>query len=679
MEDERQVELDCIAAIFPEIAFDADNSFCATIDLPVHPISPVKVVFPLSADGLLPTPPPSTSSGENGAPPGGNVNVESHNLSYLPSLRLRIVLPEGYPEESSPQFELSTTPAWLSRSYLDELQETGRQMWEEAGRSAIVYGYIDSLQQLAENAFGFSEEGKILEIPQELKISLLDFDITAVQEAFGKETFDCGVCLDPKKGTVCHRMVDCGHVFCVECLQSFYNNAIKEGDLTSVRCLAPNCAKKREEAQRSNKHRPKIHLSPTELLQIPLEPEVVTRYVKLKHKIALESDKNTVYCPRQWCQGAARSSKHRKPAGLEDDESDDEAENGKDEDGQETKVKDYQSGIDLLCVCEDCCFAFCSRCFQGWHGEFISCIPRNKTGELSEEDKASLEYMKMYSTPCPTCASPAQKTHGCNHMICFKCNTHFCYLCSAWLDPGNPYKHYNEDKTQCFGRLWELEHGDGEEAGYAHAPEHFDEDGVQILLEDEEEEIEEEELRPGDIPGLARGHAAHVRFLQAPPIVPEIEEPGDEDEEEEQPQGEVLEREGPLVLRLNHIPRAPHAVPAAPDPPPAVGNPNRRRGPGPQPRNQNHGQDNRRPAPGPGRNGRAPQRGRGGGGRGAQANHRNGVDQAPVGPDVQRQQDAAHQAWVQMFVQMALNDEEDQLDWDSGDEEDDAAWEIPVR
>jgi E3 ubiquitin-protein ligase RNF14 len=42
-------------------------------------------------------------------------------------------------------------------------------------------------------------------------------------------------------------------------------------------------------------------------------------------------------------------------------------------------------------------------------------------------------------------------------------------------------------------------------------------------------------------------------------------------------------------------------------------------------------------------------------------------------------QEAAHQAWVQMFVEMALNDEEDQLDWDSDDEEDAAAWEIPVR
>lgn len=81
-------------------------------------------------------------------------------------------------------------------------------------------------------------------------------------------------------------MIDCGHVFCVQCLQDFYNNAIAEGDLVSVRCLAPNCAKKREEARTAKKkHRKsKTQLSPSELLQIPLEHDMVARYVKLKHK-----------------------------------------------------------------------------------------------------------------------------------------------------------------------------------------------------------------------------------------------------------------------------------------------------------------------------------------------------------------------------------------------------------
>ena len=192
-----------------EINLDPTNAFSATIDLQVNPTSPVKVVFPAASGGVLPTPPESdTSSQHEGEParlPGPHMNLESHNLSYLPSLHLRINLPDGYPEEKPPRFELSTNPSWLSRAHLDELEGKGELMWEEAGRAQVAFGYIDYLQQSAENAFGFAGEGKILEIPQDHKISLLDSDIRATQAAFAKETFDCGVCLGKlNSSVVCH-------------------------------------------------------------------------------------------------------------------------------------------------------------------------------------------------------------------------------------------------------------------------------------------------------------------------------------------------------------------------------------------------------------------------------------------------------------------------------------------
>jgi E3 ubiquitin-protein ligase RNF14 len=198
MDDERQIELDCIAAIFPEIVLDPNEPFTANIDLPVNPRIPVKVYFPPSADGAvqLPTPPRSATSGlgdGNGSVDTAN-HVESHDLSYLPSLQLQIVLPEGYPATRPPQFKVSTCPEWLIREHVEELQGNGDRLWEEADHSEIVFGYIDSLQQAAENAFGYGE-GKVLEIPQEYKIALLDYDIKATQAAFEKETFDCGICL----------------------------------------------------------------------------------------------------------------------------------------------------------------------------------------------------------------------------------------------------------------------------------------------------------------------------------------------------------------------------------------------------------------------------------------------------------------------------------------------------
>ncbi|XMA07951.1 hypothetical protein WAI453_000742 [Rhynchosporium graminicola] len=615
MEDERQEELDCLTAIFPEILVDADNPFSVSMEIPVHPTSSVQVLFPASSDGLIPTPPLSAHFEQDEKEPRLAIAVESQNLSYLPSLQLHITLPDGYPESKAPTFKLSATPAWISRKQLDGLEGKGKEMWEEAGRSSVVYGYIDFLQQEAENAFGFAKEGRNLEVPQDFKISLLDYDIKATEAAFEKETFDCGICLDPKKGTVCHRMIDCGHVFCVQCLQDFYNDAITEGNLISVQCLTPGCAKKRGEEQVTKGRKAKPQLSPSELIQIPLAQETVTRYVKLKHKAELESDKNTVYCPRKWCQGAARSKKHRKPVGFEDTDTDYE----EDDDGE----KGYIAGADRLCICEDCSFAFCSRCFQGWHGELTSCMPRKDNGELTEEDKASLEYMKAHSTPCPTCSARAQKTHGCNHMICFKCHSHFCYLCSAWLPPANPYNHYNNKASSCYYRLWELEEGDGDDVVPGRPrPEMQDED------EDEEEEMPE----------------PIIEVVQ----VPEIIEP----EEPREPLA-PLQREGPLVLRINHIPAPP--PPPAPEVPVRVPNRARRQVPGPPAPNQRRIVRQRNVVPG--------------GRRLNEAEEREAAEE--------RRQEQAQQAWVQMFVQMAMNDEEDQLE--SDDEEDGGAWEIPVR
>ncbi len=459
-------------------------------------------------------------------------------------------------------------------------------------------------------------------------------------------------------------MLDCGHVFCIDCLQDFYNNAIKEGDLASVRCLAPNCAREREKAAESDgKKRKRLKatfISPSELLQIPLEHDVVQRYVSLKYKTELESDKNTIYCPRSWCNGAARSKKHKKPEGFElaeqasDDESEPEEEKADAEDADGTTVyKPFRPTVDLLAICEDCGFAFCSRCYQSWHGEFYRCRPRNSK-ELTEEDKASLEYMNLHTTPCPTCAAPAQKTHGCNHMICYRCQTHFCYLCSAWLNPSNPYQHFNEapggKRTGCFQRLWELEGGDGDDVGIG-------------LTAGAGGRVQQQAVRP-------------LAMEQGPPVIEieEPDEPGGEEAAEEiaggpnQDAGPAdnggqigVARECPLVLRIAGGNRPTGAGRGGPRGRAAI-NLDARRAQQP-----GHGQ--------PAVRGRRRRRGRGSDARAGSDGRRRGAAQdGPVRRAVGDQgqpgdgaMDPVHEEWVRRFVHLALNDEEDLL-FDIGDD-----------
>ncbi|ERS96543.1 hypothetical protein HMPREF1624_06748 [Sporothrix schenckii ATCC 58251] len=483
-DDLRAVEITTLKAIFPELAIDSENKYAFTLEVPVNPAKVVTVAFP--ATGIIENATtdtqvaPGTSSASDASASAANAHlhqenrvIDTHSLAYLPSLHLCVTLPPAYPAEEPPTVAVTAFPPWLPSSVLGRLASDCERLWEEIGRDQVVFSYVDHIQQAADDkVFGLVNQNGFLAVDTEHKVAILNYDVAAKQAAFAKETFRC----DPKKGAACHRMQDCGHVFCRQCLQDFYSSAITEGDLASIRCLEPNCSKERVAvAQQMGKKNSKpklVSVSPGELLQIPLDESLVRRYIDLKYKTALQSDKNTVYCPRAWCNGAARSKKHKKPHGLSLHESD-----GEDEEEAEAAAaveapagdngkskKAYSATEERLSICEDCAFAFCSRCLLSWHGDFVYCSPPRNTGELAEEDKASLEYLAHHTTPCPTCAAPAQKTMGCNHMICFRCNTHFCYLCAAWLDSSNPYRHFGEApdgrRTGCFNRLWELEHGD---------------------------------------------------------------------------------------------------------------------------------------------------------------------------------------------------------------------------
>ena len=261
--------------------------------------------------------------------------------------------------------------------------------------------------------------------------------------------------------------------------------------------MAPDCGKESKVGQSNGqtglKKGPEDRtLEPSELLGIPLEQDTVQRYIKLKRKKRLESNKTTVYCPRQWCQGPARTSKSKPEHENEMDET--EEPHTYDRNAPQEKLP---PPAERLAICEDCNFAFCKVCKASWHGEYYTCFPRSQF-ELTIEEKASEDYMKLHTQPCPTCDARAQKTHGCNHMICFKCDTHFCYLCGAYLEKGNPYQHYNTVKSSCYMRLWELEGGDDGEIGQAFA-------GGAGRLPIDFDDSEDDE--PAPVPAAAAQHA----------------------------------------------------------------------------------------------------------------------------------------------------------------------------
>jgi E3 ubiquitin-protein ligase RNF14 len=67
------------------------------------------------------------------------------------------------------------------------------------------------------------------------------------------------------------------------------------------------------------------------------------------------------------------------------------------------------------------------------------------------------KWVKLNAQNCPSCKAAIEKSMGCNHMICSRCHTHFCYLCGNTVNPSEPYKHFNDQKSSCNQMLFEGE------------------------------------------------------------------------------------------------------------------------------------------------------------------------------------------------------------------------------
>jgi E3 ubiquitin-protein ligase RNF14 len=388
LDDERAEELNTLESIYPELVTVANDRYSAALDLLVAPSKPLPVIFEPEQD--------------------------TERLSYLPSLHIEITLPSTYPSETPPSIRLSTTPPWLPAEIAQRLTDEAKSLWEEYGGGMVLFSYISSLQEQAETAFGIEQ----LTLPSDMRQELVAYSKKMKRELFDKETFDCEVCLEPKKGSACYRMERCSHVFCRACLQDYYNNCIQEGDVNNVKCMSTECGK-----SGGSKRKKDRLLSPKELLQIPLSREAVERFAKIKRKKKMESDPAIIYCPRSWCQGAMRSDKYPKITDVSQmDDSDSEAEEDTaQQNGTSTKAGPEKRavgvrGMERLAVCEDCTLAFCVVCLASWHGDFVRCEPRDKT-QLTEEDQASLNFILKSTSPCAYCSVPCQKSYGCNRKL----------------------------------------------------------------------------------------------------------------------------------------------------------------------------------------------------------------------------------------------------------------------
>merc|ERR1719500_116465 len=264
----------------------------------------------------------------------------------------------------------------------------------------------------------------------QLATLLREFNNMKEEEEFSLSLNSCQICFSDKTGSQCLRFVVCNHVYCRECMTSYFVEKISTGAVSSLVCPTFKC---------------ETQALPNQVAEL-VPPDLFQKYESLLLETQLESMTDVMLCPRLVCQC---------PTMID----------------RETNMGQ----------CPACHLAFCIYCKATYHGvspcKFKSSEQRailerykNSSGEeriflekrhgkkqlaTMSATLASEDYMASNARQCPHCNAPIEKNEGCNKITCWRCNTHFCWLCGARLPQVNPYTHFNVQGGKCFGALFQ--------------------------------------------------------------------------------------------------------------------------------------------------------------------------------------------------------------------------------
>jgi len=173
------------------------------------------------------------------------------------------------------------------------------------------------------------------EEPELVKI-LKSYQEQAELAEFNKNYFECFICFSEKPGKQCLRFVQCQHVFCNECMKSYFEVQINEGQMSNLTCPQDKCT---------------VQALPTQVKAL-VSPKHYQKYEEILLSTTLETMSDVILCPLQHCQCPT--------------------------------LIDREASMGQ---CPKCNFAFCIYCKASFHG-VAPCRMRSK-----ERIKLLTEYM----------------------------------------------------------------------------------------------------------------------------------------------------------------------------------------------------------------------------------------------------------------------------------------------
>jgi len=371
-------------------------------------------------------------------------NYNQHKVQYLPEILLEFTFSVKYPSSEAPKYIINCD--WLSQTQVEKLCQELDGMFEEG--CEVLYDWYVFLK---DSTLDHLEVSSTLilqpwEIEAEYKINsrlkrsvnnfsdviphILNNNESKKRQEFDNSMFKCLVCFEDKKGSKCIKLLGCDHIYCKNCMKTYLEVNIKDGKVSELICPNVNC---------------KAALTPSQIKEL-VSTELFERYDRLLLQVTLDKMADVQYCPLKHCQCVVI-------------------------------VKDGEH----FGQCPACSFVYCVYCRKTYHGETACKLLSTDLDELIEKYNASSpemkefyhkkygkkriqriieeadisKYLKENCKNCPSCRVQIEKNSGCNHMQCFKCGTHFCWLCENVISHTDPYKHYKQGVGSCGGQLFQ--------------------------------------------------------------------------------------------------------------------------------------------------------------------------------------------------------------------------------
>lgn len=182
----------------------------------------------------------------------------------------------------------------------------------------------------------------------------------------------CPICYQLKEVT---RLI-CGHLFCKNCLDSYFEIKILDGEVLHITCPEPNC-----------------RFTPLFMIKNYVSDSVFKKYLKFCELKELEKNVLFRWCPLINCKGF-----------------------------------DIYISTNKL-TCRTCSYSFCYLCSEEWHESY--CKALRKEGFLSFFIRKKVKF-------CPVCRVRTEKNGGCPSMFCIKCSSEWCWVCNKLCGDHEP-------------------------------------------------------------------------------------------------------------------------------------------------------------------------------------------------------------------------------------------------